>query len=100
MSVNEREVRHVADLARLGLEPHRVEALVLELNGILAHMESLRLVDTEGVEPMAGPPGESKLLRDDRVAPDALHRTREAIAPAARDGLFLVPRLAAHEGES
>jgi aspartyl-tRNA(Asn)/glutamyl-tRNA(Gln) amidotransferase subunit C len=100
MSVTEHDVRHVANLARVGLEPHRVEALVAELNGILSHMDSLRQVDTTDVEPMAGPPGESQLLRDDVVAPDALHRLREELAPVARDGFFLVPRLAAHEDAS
>jgi aspartyl-tRNA(Asn)/glutamyl-tRNA(Gln) amidotransferase subunit C len=34
--------------------------------------------------------------RDDALAPDPLARPREAFAPSARDGFFLVPRLASH----
>lgn len=49
MAVSERDVRHVAQLARLGLDPARVEALVHELNGILAHMDALAGAG-EGVE--------------------------------------------------
>ena len=97
MSVNERDVRHVANLARLGLEESRIPRLVAELNGILDHMDVLRAVPTDGVEPMAGPPGESRLTRPDEPAADPLRRSREAMAPEARDGFFLVPRLAAHE---
>ncbi|MGQ0646816.1 MAG: Asp-tRNA(Asn)/Glu-tRNA(Gln) amidotransferase subunit GatC [Gemmatimonadaceae bacterium] len=97
MSISEHDVRHVANLARLGLEPDRVPHLAKELSGILGHMEVLAAVPTDGVEPMAGPPGESRLLRPDSVAPDPLVISREAIAPETRDGFFLVPRLDAHE---
>lgn len=97
MSVNERDVRHVADLARVGLEPDRVPLLVAELNGILAHMEVLRSVDTTGVDPMASPPGQHRLTRPDEPAADPLTSAREDFAPQSRDGFFLVPRLAAHE---
>lgn len=97
MAVSEDDVRHVANLARLGLEPARTLKLVYELNGILGHMEILRSVNTDDVEPMAGPPGESRLTRPDEPSADLLLRTREEIAPASRDGFFLVPRLAAHE---
>lgn len=97
MAVTEDDVRHVANLARLGLDPERTAKLVGELNGILGHMDLLRSVNTEGVDPMAGPPGESRLTRTDALSADPLLRTREAFAPASRDGFFLVPRLAAHE---
>ena len=41
MSVSEEDVRHVATLARLGLDPERIPTLVAELNVILAHMDVL-----------------------------------------------------------
>ena len=41
MSVTNDDVRHIAALARLGLEPDRVALLATELNGILAHMDVL-----------------------------------------------------------
>jgi aspartyl-tRNA(Asn)/glutamyl-tRNA(Gln) amidotransferase subunit C len=97
MAVTPDDVRHVADLARLGLEPHRVESLVAELNGILSHMDVLAGAPTDGVEPMAGPPGKSALQREDAVAPDLLMRPRESGAPESADGFFLVPRLGVHE---
>ena len=97
MSVSEEEVRHVAALAHLGLAANRVDRLVSELNGILAHMEVLRAVPTQGFPPMATPHGEQRPLRPDVLGADPLQRSREDMAPDTRDGFFLVPRLDAHE---
>ena len=54
MSVTEDEVRHVATLARLGLDESRIPTIAAELNGILAHMEVLSKVDTSIVGPVTG----------------------------------------------
>ncbi|MBL8959244.1 MAG: aspartyl/glutamyl-tRNA amidotransferase subunit C [Gemmatimonadetes bacterium] len=91
------DVRHVADLARVGLEPDRIAQLARELSGILDHMDVLARVVPPDTVPMDGAPGVTSVLRDDVAAADPLLRAREAIAPEMRDGLFLVPRLAAHE---
>src|SRR5688572_18135428 len=94
MSVSEHDVRHVAALARLRLEPDRVPALVRELNGILAHMDVLSKVGTRNVPPAAGVSAGGTPLRDDGGAPIPLARPLAEFAPAVRDGFFLVPRLA------
>lgn len=94
MSVSPDDVRHVARLARLGMDDGRIPALVTELNGILAHMDVLQQVDISGVPLM--PSTAAMPLRDDALPPDALQRDRAAFAPRARDGFFLVPRLATH----
>ena len=96
MAVTEQDVRHVAALARLGLEPGRVPALVQELNGILRHMEALAEVGTKLVDPVEGIGSSGMPLRTDAGPPYALARAREDFAPQMRDGFFLVPRLATH----
>ena len=73
--------------------------LAAELSGILGHMEVLSAVATEGVEPMAGPPGESRLARPDAAGADPLRTALEDMAPRMRDGFFLVPRLDVHEDD-
>jgi aspartyl-tRNA(Asn)/glutamyl-tRNA(Gln) amidotransferase subunit C len=94
VSVTDSDVRHIAALARIGVAESRVPALVRELNGILTHMDALQNV--------ALPTGDDALvaqgmpLRSDESIPVALHRPLEAIAPAMRDGFFLVPRLDTH----
>ena len=47
MAVSERD-DGIATLARLCLDPARIDAPVRELNGILGHMEVLGAVNTEG----------------------------------------------------
>ena len=97
MSVTEDEVRHVATLARLGLDETRIPTIAAELNGILAHMEVLSKVDTSIVGPVTGVGAAGTPLRVDGGNQIPLARPREAFAPAMRDGLLLVPRLATHE---
>jgi aspartyl-tRNA(Asn)/glutamyl-tRNA(Gln) amidotransferase subunit C len=91
------DVRHIAELARLGLDAERARLLVAELNTILGHMDALSKVDTAGVEPTVGVGATGTPLRADAGPPPPLARTPEAFAPAMRDGLFVVPRLGTHE---
>ena len=97
MAVTIDDVRHIAELARLGLDPARARSLVAELNTILGHMEALSKVDTAGVEATTGVGAAGTPLRADVGAAPALARTPDAFAPAMRDGFFVVPRLATHE---
>lgn len=94
--VSIKDVRHVAALARLGLDEARAESLTRELNTILEHMEALSRVDTSGVaEAVAAQDG--MRLRPDSGPPIPLAEPVSAFAPAARDGLLKVPRLSTHE---
>ena len=97
MAVSEDEVRHVATLARLGLDPERIPTIAAELNGILAHMDVLSRVDTSSVGPITGIGAAGTPLRVDGGNQIPLARPREAFAPAMREGFLLVPRLATHE---
>lgn len=100
MAVSEDDVRHVAALARLGLEPGRMHLLAAELNGILAHMDVLASVDTSAIDLHARADGDGMPLRPDGGAPLDLARPRERIAPEMREGFFLVPRLSTHDDAS
>ncbi len=95
MTVSRTDVRRIATLARLGVPDDRLNSLVVELNGILAHMDVLQRVDTDGV-PADGDDRSPMPLRPDEGPPEPLAHARERIAPAMRDGFFLVPRLATH----
>ena len=97
MAVTRDDVMHIAALARLAIDERRVPALVQELNGILAHMDVLRQVDTTDVSAMPSEGNEALPLRADEGPSLPLARPREEFAPVMRDGLFLVPRLATHE---
>ncbi len=97
MPVTREDVLHVAELARLAVDESRVDHLVQELNGILAHMDALSAVDTSAVERNISVPVDGTPLRSDSSGPLTMLTARETFAPVMRDGLFLVPRLASHE---
>ena len=97
MSVSEDDVRHVAMLARLGLDAERIPTIAAELNSILAHMDVLSRVHTTSGGGVTGIGAAGTPLRVDGGNQVPLVRPREAFAPATREGFFLVPRLATHE---
>jgi aspartyl-tRNA(Asn)/glutamyl-tRNA(Gln) amidotransferase subunit C len=91
------DVRHIAALARLGLDDARTAAIVGELNTILVHMDELAKVDTTGIQEAIGVGAEGLPVRADSGPPLPLARSLDAVAPSMRDGFFLVPRLSTHE---
>ena len=100
MAVTHDDVRHIAELARVGVSPERLDDLVRELNGILAHMEVLAQVETTATEnepPPSGRPPASTPLRSDSSGPIPMLLSLESFAPATRDGFITVPRLASHD---
>lgn len=102
MAVTHDDVRHIAALARLGVSPSRLDDLVSELNGILAHMEVLAQVNTAGIageSSSTGLPAASTPLRSDSSGPIPMLRPLESFAPEVRDGFIIVPRLESHVTE-
>jgi aspartyl-tRNA(Asn)/glutamyl-tRNA(Gln) amidotransferase subunit C len=97
MAVSERDVRHVAELARLGLEPDRIPSLVHELNDILEHMKVLDAVDASEYAALGDGRSADLPLRADGGPPLPLSRPLAGFAPEMRDGLFVVPRLETHD---
>jgi aspartyl-tRNA(Asn)/glutamyl-tRNA(Gln) amidotransferase subunit C len=84
------DVRHVAMLARLGLEPGEEEFYVEQLDAILAHIDRLREVDTDAIPPTAQVVPLANRLREDVPRPCLPQELAVANAPEARDGLFAV----------
>ena len=97
MAVTRDDVLHIAQLARLGIDPARADALTAELTGILSHMDVLSQVDTSQVAAAAGVGAGGTPLRSDVSSPPAMTASLETFAPLMRDGFFIVPRLATHE---
>jgi aspartyl-tRNA(Asn)/glutamyl-tRNA(Gln) amidotransferase subunit C len=98
MSVDKATVAKIASLARIKVSDHEVEAMVPELNQILAWVEQLGEVDVAGVEPMTAVIPNTLRLRDDVVDADPLTGggKRDAVlanAPAAEHGFFGVPKV-------
>jgi len=89
--IDEKEVRQVAELARLALSPEETRRFASQLSHILDYIRQLNEVDTSSVEPMSHPLDLKNVFRQDEVKPSLEAREALANAPEKRDGFFLVP---------
>jgi len=97
MAVTPDDVRHVAELARLGIPDAELAVYVQQLNGILGHMEVLQKAQSAGAAEEADATRDGMRLRPDAPGAVKLEIPREQFAPEMKAGFFLVPRLATHE---
>ena len=91
MSLDKKQVKEIAYLARLSIEDVELEQSTSELNNILSLMDDLNEIDTGDVEPMAHPLHMSQRLRDDEVTEENLAEEFQAIATKIGKSHFLVP---------
>ncbi|HEX2849621.1 MAG TPA: Asp-tRNA(Asn)/Glu-tRNA(Gln) amidotransferase subunit GatC [Acidimicrobiales bacterium] len=87
------DVRHVAKLARLAVTDDEVELFAGQLAAVLEHAQDVEALDTGGVAPTAHPLPLENVLRDDVARPGLDRDEVLAMAPAAEDGRFRVPRI-------
>jgi aspartyl-tRNA(Asn)/glutamyl-tRNA(Gln) amidotransferase subunit C len=93
MALTRDEVLHVATLARLSLAPEEIELFTRQLNDILAYIEKLQELDTEGVPPLAHVIPVFNVLREDAVSQGLDRESALSNAPAREEGAFVVPRI-------
>ncbi len=93
MSISNDDVRHIARLARLRVDDDELAGYAGNLSRILDLVEQMNAVDTDAIEPMAHPLDVSLTLRADEVTESDRREDFLAIAPAADQGLYLVPRV-------
>ena len=93
MAIDAATVRKVARLARIAEPEARLESLASELNGIIAWIEQLNEVDTDGVEPMTSAVAMAAPLREDVVTDGGDAAKVLSNAPKTVDGFFVVPKV-------
>jgi len=63
--ITEKEVKHIAKLARLGLSSNEIEKMKGELSKILDYIKKLKEVDISGIEPTSHSIKIEDVMRDD-----------------------------------
>ncbi|MFT4020734.1 MAG: Asp-tRNA(Asn)/Glu-tRNA(Gln) amidotransferase subunit GatC [Acinetobacter sp.] len=91
--LNAETVSQIANLARLSLNDTQSTEYAQSLNKILGMMETLKAIDTTGVEPLKSPFDHPQPLREDVVSEKNQRELYQSVAPATQDGLYLVPRV-------
>lgn len=85
------QVLHVARLARLELSEDDVERMAAELSKVLEHVERVRELDLEGVEPTSHAVDVAGVMRPDEPVRCLPNEAALAQAPEPVDGGFGVP---------
>jgi aspartyl-tRNA(Asn)/glutamyl-tRNA(Gln) amidotransferase subunit C len=96
MSLDADTIRRIASLARIRLSDEEAAKLEGELNGILAWIDQLNEVDTEGVAPLSGVGRMTLRMREDVVDDGNIREKILANAPEriGPDGAFFaVPKV-------
>jgi aspartyl-tRNA(Asn)/glutamyl-tRNA(Gln) amidotransferase subunit C len=94
------DVEEIAHLARLALTEAELDRMPAELTAILAHMDALAELDTEGVAPMTHAVPMDLRLRPDDVQPSLPAEVALSSAPDPVDGFFRVPHIIKTASES
>jgi aspartyl-tRNA(Asn)/glutamyl-tRNA(Gln) amidotransferase subunit C len=93
MALENADIDKIAILARLQVTPSETSDYANSISSILSLMDQMQQVSTEAIEPLSNPHDASQRLRKDEVTCDNQREAFIALAPAAQDGLYLVPKV-------
>ncbi len=91
--ISRKDVEHVARLSRLALSDAEIEKMREQLAAILAHIDTLRALDTEQVEPTSHAVPMENVMREDEPRPSLPQEAMLANAPDRSTDFFRVPRI-------
>ncbi|MEX2145815.1 MAG: Asp-tRNA(Asn)/Glu-tRNA(Gln) amidotransferase subunit GatC [Candidatus Rokuibacteriota bacterium] len=91
--ISRQDVEHVARLSRLALSDADIEKMREQLAAILAHIDTLRALDTEQVEPTSHAVPMENVMREDEPRPSLPQEAMLANAPDRSADFFRVPRI-------
>ncbi len=93
-AISRDDVLHLAQLSSLQLSDDEIDSLQVDIGNILAYIEQLSELNTDGVEPTYQVTGLSNVWRDDVVEEEAVSRDQLlALAPEQLAGAVKVPRV-------
>lgn len=86
MSISQKEVQHIAHLARLGISKQETEKFTKELSSILNYVSALNEVDTRNIKPTSQVTGLLNVMREDRTKASRCEKELVAQAPEHKGG--------------
>ena len=96
-SITRDDVAHLARLARLALDDDEIDRFGPQLDVILGAVSRISELDTADVPPTSHALSLTNVTRPDEVRPGLTQSQALAMAPAAEDGRFRVPRILGEE---
>jgi aspartyl-tRNA(Asn)/glutamyl-tRNA(Gln) amidotransferase subunit C len=93
MKITRVEVEHVARLARLDLSETELDTFTVQMDAILAYVEKLNALDTEGIVPTSHAVPMENAFREDLLVPSIGVENAVANAPNHAESFFRVPKV-------
>lgn len=96
MKIDTKVVDELAHLARLSYENEAKQEIVTELNKIIAFVEKLGEINTDGIEPLIYMVDETNVVRKDSMKQDVTQDEGLKNAPKKDSDYFRVPKVIEH----
>lgn len=93
MKITHAEVEHVARLARLALSPEEIATFTGQMDAILAYVDTLKELNTDGIVPTSHAVPVENAFREDVVRPSIGVENALANAPDRVEDFFRVPKV-------
>lgn len=97
MSVSRDEVLRIAQLAELDVDEDALPELAEQMSRIIDYVAQLSAVPSNGSVKVFMPGPDAIRFRPDDVNPAPLEREPKELAPAFKEGFFVVPKLGQFE---
>lgn len=93
MSLTTDQVKHIAKLSRLDLNPDEIEKYRSQLSAVLGYIEKLDELETSSVEPTVNTTGLQDRMRDDveKESLTVINATKNSAQ--THNGFFVVPNV-------
>lgn len=93
-SISISDVQHLAQLSNLSLSNDEAESLRIDIDKILKYIESLKELDTDGVEPTYQVTDLQNVYREDEVVESGIEKNDLLkLAPDSNDDSIIVPKV-------
>jgi len=89
--ISKTELLHLAELARIELDPKEEDRLLADLGNILDHFKELQELDTANVPPMTGGTDLRNVFRNDTERENTNQGAGIEAFPEKEDGFLKVP---------
>ena len=92
--LTEKDVRSIAEYARIGLTAEEGSSMTVDLNSIIESLKPITEYDLEGVEPTFHPIGGLVNVSHEDIEDESFsQKTALKNAPKQQDGSFLIPAI-------
>lgn len=100
MTLSEKDVRDIAEYARIGLTDDELVAMTKDLNSIIETLAPITRYELDGVEPTFHPIGDlSNVMREDVVGVSFDREVALANSDSTSEGCFEIPSILGEGGD-